>query len=726
MAEIMKKLADKMEQLRKIKEEATPDFLRGVSMSELKTKLEKIDGIVKNFKELWDSTDFDNYPEEETIGFETKKQEVMELREEVAKPYEDKIEELIKLEEKSERDGEAATSSKMGTAQALTATDPPQKAADQQAVPNPITIQLNEIFNKLTEGKSQITTHYLETAAAQQIQAKEKQLSGLHGEYIAKFLTLTEPLKTQTTKQKEDVTKLIQEIQTLLKDEITKRWQNAQDKKREAEEAKTKEIEDAKSNLNQEKEAHQKTESERKKLEESRNLTLSELELLKREFEQEKLNAAKIAKENEQRIRNLETLISGVKLSNDPQPSTSHAIAFEGRDESDSDDDQLGFSLFNSSQMDYADGDPPAKSDDTPKPDPPPNPKPVNNTTTMQLKLDSIKLPFFNGELTEWIAFKDLFEYLVHTNTGFSDTLKFHQLRTHLRGTALETIKGYQLTGANYESAWKDLKMRFDRKDEIIQEYIRRFLEVPAITFRPTFSKLRAIVDSTNQMLRALPSLGAKVKDWDPFILLIIMTKLDEESRFDWKKHIGRRDKIKVSNLIEFLELKAIDLQPNQGDHLSQMLKGEKGCQRKIFQINEKSSHKGKKECPLCKGDHYIWHCSKLKKECAKVRTDIIRTLKVCFKCLLKHEIGLCSKEDCPYCGGPHNVLLCFKKERDQQRSKYQVRPQTQYQHHSHTSPSNNQVKQQWTPQPKPSTSKDNGWDDDEDWGYDTKKNPKK
>lgn len=49
------------------------------------------------------------------------------------------------------------------------------------------------------------------------------------------------------------------------------------------------------------------------------------------------------------------------------------------------------------------------------------------------------------------------------------------------------------------------------------------------------------------------------------------MTKLDEESRIDWKKHIGQKDKIKVANLIAFLELKAIDLQTNQGDHLSQM-----------------------------------------------------------------------------------------------------------------------------------------------------------
>lgn len=49
----------------------------------------------------------------------------------------------------------------------------------------------------------------------------------------------------------------------------------------------------------------------------------------------------------------------------------------------------------------------------------------------VQLKLDAIQLPFFNGDLTTWEAFRDLFEQLVDRSPKLSNTVKFHQLRSH-------------------------------------------------------------------------------------------------------------------------------------------------------------------------------------------------------------------------------------------------------------------------------------------------------
>lgn len=149
----------------------------------------------------------------------------------------------------------------------------------------------------------------------------------------------------------------------------------------------------------------------------------------------------------------------------------------------------------------------------------------------------------------------------------------------------------------------------------------------------------------------------------------MISSKLDEFTRYQWKEKQGRTS-FSVSQLIDFLEQRAMELQPSQGERLSQMLRGDnnkKGPPRRIFQINEQRHEKSeiKKECHLCKGPHRLWNCDKLKSECAKVRTDMLRTLRVCFKCLLKHEIGLCDQEDCSYCGGPHHILLCYKKEND-------------------------------------------------------------
>lgn len=291
--------------------------------------------------------------------------------------------------------------------------------------------------------------------------------------------------------------------------------------------------------------------------------------------------------------------------------------------------------------------------------------------SVIPLRLETVQLPTFNGDLTEWIGFKDIFTSFVHENPQMNDTLKFHQLRSKLRGAALDTIRGYQMNGTNYAAAWEDLKKRYDRTDNLIQEYIRKFLEVPAIMQKANLPRLRAIVDATNQMVRALPSLGADVQRWDPFITLIVTTKLDEETRAEWKQHVGRRTNTTTDELVEFIETKAMDLQPSEGDKLSQMLKGQinqRYPKRNIFAINERRQERPRqpRRCIICQGDHFPWQCKKLKGECARVRTKMIREIGACFKCLLKHEIGECTKAECPYCGGEHNTLLCFKREKDQ------------------------------------------------------------
>lgn len=195
------------------------------------------------------------------------------------------------------------------------------------------------------------------------------------------------------------------------------------------------------------------------------------------------------------------------------------------------------------------------------------------------------------------------------------------------------------------------------------------------------------------------------MQHWDPFIVLIISSKLDEETRHDWRQHIGRRTDTTVTELIEFLENRAIDQQPSQGDRLSQMLRGQshqRNPKRNIFAVNNeapapaqastsasaqaptptlarKQALQQRKKCIICKGDHYPWQCPKLRKECARVQTEMVNSVGACLKCLLKHEVGACKKSDCPYCGEDHNSLLCIKKERDQttaEQTKRKLQPQ--------------------------------------------------
>lgn len=144
-------------------------------------------------------------------------------------------------------------------------------------------------------------------------------------------------------------------------------------------------------------------------------------------------------------------------------------------------------------------------------------------------------------------------------------------------------------------------------------------------------------------MLRALPSAGVNTTNWDPFVNLIFKTKLDERTKSEWlEKQV--REKLKTTrNFLDFLENRAIELRPGQGDRLSHMLRGDacgikRQVPKRIFQVNEKKIEKppqSEKKCPACSQGHLIFECFKFKKETAKNRSELMKKFRLCFKCLL-------------------------------------------------------------------------------------------
>lgn len=331
---------------------------------------------------------------------------------------------------------------------------------------------------------------------------------------------------------------------------------------------------------------------------------------------------------------------------------------------------------------------------------------------TVNFKLDSVQLQTFNGNMTEWESFRDMFEYLVDKSRKISKIMKFQQLRNHLKGTALDCIRGYQLTAKNYDAAWSDLKRRFNRTDELTDEYIRKFIEAPAIRIKPSHLNIRVIVDAANQMLRALPGLNVTVDNWDPFMIFIIKTKVDDETRYEWKQKQVKENLVKVSDLLDFLENKAIELQPTQSGKLSQMMSCEirKKPHPKVFQVSDPVPEKQLKQssgCPACDGSHRITDCFKFKKSDAQNRSKLARKLNLCFKCLASHKTGACTRDNCRHCEKPHHPLLCYKKEnaakkQDQPNQNKNPRPQNE-RPQKYTADQENWDKEDWN---QPSTSK--------------------
>lgn len=308
----------------------------------------------------------------------------------------------------------------------------------------------------------------------------------------------------------------------------------------------------------------------------------------------------------------------------------------------------------------------------------------------IQLKLDKIQLPTFSGDYLEWLAFRDQFRDLIHKNPKLDEMVKFHQLRTHLKGSAYEVIRGYAFTAVNYSHAWDDLNRRFNREDAIIEEYIRRFVDIQKLREDGGVAQYSSMMDITRQMLQALPNFSINVEAWGPMMKYILISKFDAETKKEWRMHIGKEQQVPLEELLDFLDVLTFRLHDGEKrgkgrhQHANQSrfravnmttaeIKQEDALekiQKQINQISARPSTEGAqvetgcKPCGECNGPHPLYSCQVLKGLSAADRSQKMREWDLCFKCLGSHARGECKFGNCPECQMPHNTFLCYKIER--------------------------------------------------------------
>lgn len=310
---------------------------------------------------------------------------------------------------------------------------------------------------------------------------------------------------------------------------------------------------------------------------------------------------------------------------------------------------------------------------------------------SVELKLDKIQLPTFDGDLTQWIAFRDQYIDLVHENPKLTTITKFCQLRSHLSGLALDAINGFSLTSTDYEAAWFVLRKRYDKKDRIIDEYLRKFEELPQLT-HPNAVKLINMVNRTNQLIRVMPLLGVEVKTWDTWIKFNLKTRLDKLTHRKWLDQIKLRQDVTLQELLEFLEVEASECVPIEYEpqrHVQRrstarqapkrfqnkrnpttMLVAQQAQQKQAKEQQRASSNKPpqRRSCEQCKEEHFLYLCPTF---LALKVTDRIKKVKefgICFRCLRVHKHPAdCKFGACPVCKKDHNSALCYKKEKENQ-----------------------------------------------------------
>ena len=77
------------------------------------------------------------------------------------------------------------------------------------------------------------------------------------------------------------------------------------------------------------------------------------------------------------------------------------------------------------------------------------------------IKLSTLKITTFNGDITTWQSFWDQYNSAIHSNNEINDRNKFNYLHSFLCEEARAIISGLAPTSSNYTTAVRHLQKRY-------------------------------------------------------------------------------------------------------------------------------------------------------------------------------------------------------------------------------------------------------------------------
>ena len=312
----------------------------------------------------------------------------------------------------------------------------------------------------------------------------------------------------------------------------------------------------------------------------------------------------------------------------------------------------------------------------------------VNSSLSANLRLPEIKLPEFSGEQSEFMTFWNKFTTTVH-DKPIPDAQKMEYLVSSLQGPPLRLISHLIISGANYQVARQLLTEKYENTRKTVFSLIQRLCEQPAVT-RST--QLEQMLDVTTGIYHALETHGHPVEKGDSLFIYLMMEKLDERTRMEFKQRMGSN----VPSAKEFLNFvkERVSTIDQSSDHLTAPAPTQNGYQpprKPTFQpriptttkqASQKPNFKSTTTqpqrqsqppkpvsqnvnlCVICGDAHRIYSCEEFRKLTVDQRWQEARNHNLCGNCLQPyHQLRECkSLSSCRECGKRHHTLLHRKE----------------------------------------------------------------
>ena len=282
------------------------------------------------------------------------------------------------------------------------------------------------------------------------------------------------------------------------------------------------------------------------------------------------------------------------------------------------------------------------------------------------VKLPALQLPTFEGQSRLWTGFWDLFSCSVHDRRDLTDIQKFTYLKGQLVGEPSRLISGFNLEGANYQSAVQLLRDTYGQTDQIKADHITSFYHLT----KPQYNVLD-LKKFHAEFECALKSIKALNVTMDELCVVMLFDKLPSPMREILRRNL-KEDWLDLDKFIKAFNEEVHNLEVSNEEPNFQkeaIPTAAFAMQRAIPDVKHyprrETSSQASAGCRLCgKAGHYWYTCHKYSNPASKVKRA--RELRLCIGCLDKEygKKGCINPKvhPCKYCKGKHYHSLCPNK----------------------------------------------------------------
>ncbi|XP_062703992.1 uncharacterized protein LOC134286395 [Aedes albopictus] len=295
--------------------------------------------------------------------------------------------------------------------------------------------------------------------------------------------------------------------------------------------------------------------------------------------------------------------------------------------------------------------------------------------TIEHVRLPQIKLQTFDGNIDEWLSFRDLYTSLIHWKTDLPDVEKFHYLKGCLAGEAKALVDPLAITRANYQIAWDTLIRRYNDSKQLKRRQVQALFKLPKLA-KESAVELQSLLEGFERTIQTLDQLVQPAEYKDLLLLDILCSRLDPATRRSWEEFSSTKEKDTIKELTEFLQrkVKILGSLPTKTSELrSETLQPKKNPPNLYSSYSTAQSISG--HCVACSENHLLYQCPAFQRMSIADRDQILRNNALCRNCFKRghRAIDCPSRFVCRNCKGKHHTLVCFRPTSNEDRDESSV-----------------------------------------------------